>query len=43
VEKDIALLREEFDCPIERVGKKLRIKEPYSFVNQIQQWVEFYI
>lgn len=43
IEKDIAQLRDDFDCPIERVGNKLRIIEPYSFVNQIQQWVEFYI
>ena len=43
IEKDIAQLRDDFDCPIERVGMKLRIIEPYSFVNQIQQWVEFYI
>ncbi len=43
IEKDIAMLRNEFDCPIERVSHKLRIYKPYSFVNQIQGWVEFYI
>jgi len=43
VEKDLAQLRMDFDCPIERVGMKLKINEPYSFVNQIQQWVEFYV
>lgn len=43
IEKDIAMLRNEFDCPIERMGKKLRIIDSYSFVNQIQGWVEFYI
>ena len=43
IEKDIAMLRNEFDCPIERVGMKLRIIEQYSFVNQIQGWVEFYV
>ena len=43
VEKDLAQLRDDFNCPIERIGHKLKINKPYSFVNQIQQWVEFYV
>ena len=43
IDKDIAQLRDDFNCPIERVGMKLRIIKPYSFVEKIQEWVEFYI
>jgi len=43
IEKDIRELRAEFECPIQRIGHKLCIKQPYSFVNQIQNWVEFYL
>lgn len=43
VEKDIAMLREEFDCPIERNSdNRLQIFDDYSFVDKLIEWIEFY-
>lgn len=44
IEKDVAMLREEFDCPIEisinRNG--IVILEDYDFINSIAEWVQIY-
>ena len=43
IEKDIKMLREEFDCPIERnEQKRLVILEDYSFIDKMIEWIEFY-
>lgn len=42
IDKDLAMLRDEFDCPIGRNGHKLGIHEEYSFINQLNKWVQFY-
>lgn len=43
IEKDIFMLRNEFDCPIERNDQnRLVILEDYSFVQSIIRWIEFY-
>lgn len=43
IDKDISMLKHEFDCPIVRVGHKLTINQEYSFVEKFRDWVEFYI
>ena len=43
IEKDIAMLRDEFDCPIEKnQQKRLVILEEYSFIDKVVEWIEFY-
>lgn len=43
IEKDIAMLRNEFDCPIERNGhSKLVILDDYSFIDKVIDWIQFY-
>jgi biotin operon repressor len=43
IEKDIQMLRDEFDCPIERgAQKRLVILDEYSYTDKIIQWIEFY-
>jgi hypothetical protein len=43
IEKDIAMLRDDFDCPIEKnEQKRLVILEEYSYTAKIIQWIEFY-
>ena len=44
IEKDIAMLREEFDCPIEVSFNKngIVILEEYDFMNSITEWVQIY-
>ena len=43
IEKDIAMLREEFECPIEKNDqKKLVILDEYSFIDKMIEWIEFY-
>lgn len=51
IEKDVKLLREEFDCPIERAtnqvdsatGQKgLIINEKYDFGSKLIEWIEFF-
>lgn len=43
IDKDISMLKNEFDCPIVRVGHKLTINREYSFIEKFRDWVEFYI
>lgn len=43
IEKDVSMLREEFDCPIESTGKGLKIDEEYDFIESVKIWVEFYL
>lgn len=43
IEKDISMLREEFECPIERNElNRLVILEEYSFIEKVIEWIEFY-
>ena len=42
IEKDIAMLREEFDCPIERTPAGLVILEDYNFIGKLIEWVQLY-
>ena len=42
IEKDIFMLRDEFDCPIERSPSGLVIIEDYDFMSKLTQWVQFY-
>ena len=43
IEKDIAMLREDFECPIEKNDqKKLVILDEYSFIDKLIEWIEFY-
>lgn len=43
IEKDMQLLREEFECPIERNEQnRLVILEGYSFIEKVIEWIEFY-
>jgi hypothetical protein len=43
IEKDIAMLREDFECPIEKnEQKKLVILDEYSFIDKLIEWIEFY-
>jgi biotin operon repressor len=43
IEKDIQMLRDEFDCPIEKNDqKRLVILDEYSYTDKIIQWIEFY-
>ena len=43
IEKDIQMLRDEFDCPIEKgLQKRLVILDEYSYTDKIIQWIEFY-
>jgi hypothetical protein len=43
IEKDMQLLRDEFECPIERnEHNRLVILEEYSFIEKVIQWIEFY-
>ena len=43
IEKDIQMLRDEFDCPIEKYEqKRLVILEDYSFIDKVVEWIEFY-
>jgi hypothetical protein len=43
IEKDMQLLREEFECPIERNEQnRLVILEEYSFIEKVIEWIEFY-
>ena len=42
IEKDISMLREEFDCPIERTPAGLIIIEQYDFIAKLTEWVQLY-
>lgn len=42
IEKDIAMLRWEFDCPIERSPAGLVIIEDYDFIGKLREWVQLY-
>jgi len=43
IEKDVSMLREEFDCPIESTGRGLKIDEEYEFIESVKIWVDFYL
>lgn len=43
IEKDVSMLREEFDCPIESTGRGLKIDEEYDFIESVKIWVDFYL
>lgn len=43
IEKDIHMLRNEFDCPIERHGHRICIIEPYDFEQKIKEWINFFV
>jgi hypothetical protein len=42
IEKDIFMLREEFDCPIEKSPVGLVILEDYDFIAKVTEWVQLY-
>lgn len=42
IEKDMFMLREEFDCPIERSPAGLVIIEDYDFISKLTEWVQLY-
>lgn len=42
IEKDISMLREEFECPIERSPAGLIIIEQYDFIAKLTEWVQLY-
>ena len=44
IEKDVKLLRDEFDCPIVRADDQrgLRINEVYEFSDKLIEWIQFF-
>jgi hypothetical protein len=36
------MLREEFDCPIEKSAAGLVILEEYDFIGKLTEWVQLY-
>ncbi len=43
IEKDMSLLKEEFDCPIIRTVNGLYIEEQYDFMAKIKEWIDIYV
>ena len=43
IEKDMAMLKEEFDCPIIRTVNGLYIEEQYDFMAKIKEWIDLYV
>ena len=43
IEKDMAMLKEEFDCPIIRTVNGLFIEEEYDFMAKIKEWIDLYV
>lgn len=43
IEKDVFMLREEFDCPIETTAQGLSITQEYDFISKIKEWIELYV
>jgi len=42
IEKDLFMLREDFDCPIERSPSGLIIIDDYDFIAKLTEWVQLY-